>query len=115
MSTSESDDWQAGDVVEPSSLTIFQQNIMLVLADDGQNYGLGIKRELEDHYGKEVNHGRLYPNIDDLVRDGLISKSQKDRRTNNYSLTPKGRRLVRRDAQRRYNIADGMGRESDAE
>ncbi|ELZ20434.1 PadR family transcriptional regulator [Natrinema limicola JCM 13563] len=35
-------------------------------------YGLAIKRELEDYYGTEVNHGRLYPNLDELVDLGLV-------------------------------------------
>jgi DNA-binding PadR family transcriptional regulator len=70
-------------------LTAFQQTILVVLAESSR-YGLAIKRELEDYYGEEVNHGRLYPNLDDLVGGGLIEKSELDKRTNEYALTDEG-------------------------
>ena len=70
-------------------LTAFQRNILTVLAEEPR-YGLAIKRELESYYGEEVNHGRLYPNLDDLVSKGLIKKSELDKRTNEYALTDEG-------------------------
>ncbi len=70
-------------------LTAFQKNILVVLAEEAR-YGLAIKRELEDYYGEEVNHGRLYPNLDDLVNKGLVEKSELDKRTNEYGLTQEG-------------------------
>lgn len=70
-------------------LTAFQQTILVVLAETPR-YGLAIKRELESYYDEEVNHGRLYPNLDDLVNDGLIEKSERDKRTNEYALTDEG-------------------------
>jgi DNA-binding PadR family transcriptional regulator len=70
-------------------LTAFQKNILVVLAEEAR-YGLAIKRELEDYYGQEVNHGRLYPNLDDLVNKGLVEKSELDKRTNEYALTDAG-------------------------
>jgi len=53
-------------------------------------YGLAIKRQLESYYDSEVNHGRLYPNLDDLVEEGLVEKSELDKRTNQYALTDTG-------------------------
>lgn len=70
-------------------LTAFQKNILFVLAEEAR-YGLAIKRELEDYYGEEVNHGRLYPNLDDLVTKGFVEKSELDKRTNEYALTDEG-------------------------
>ncbi|QLG48062.1 PadR family transcriptional regulator [Natrinema halophilum] len=70
-------------------LTAFQNNILVILAKEPM-YGLAIKRELEDYYGTEVNHGRLYPNLDELVNLGLVEKSELDKRTNQYSLTEDG-------------------------
>jgi DNA-binding PadR family transcriptional regulator len=70
-------------------LTAFQQNILVILAEEAR-YGLAIKRELEDYYDDEVNHGRLYPNLDDLVEMGLVEKSELDKRTNQYALTEEG-------------------------
>ena len=70
-------------------LTAFQQNILIILAEEPM-YGLAIKRQLETYYGTDVNHGRLYPNLDDLVEMGLVEKSELDKRTNQYELTDDG-------------------------
>jgi DNA-binding PadR family transcriptional regulator len=74
-------------------LTAFQQNILVILAEEPM-YGLAIKRNLESYYGTEVNHGRLYPNLDDLVEMDLVEKSELDKRTNQYELTEKGHDAV---------------------
>ncbi|WP_224447495.1 PadR family transcriptional regulator [Haloprofundus salilacus] len=74
-------------------LTAFQQNILVILAEEPM-YGLAIKRELESYYGTEVNHGRLYPNLDDLVEMDLVEKSELDKRTNQYELTDAGHSAV---------------------
>ena len=70
-------------------LTAFQYNILVILSREPM-YGLAIKRELEAYYESEVNHGRLYPNLDELVAEGLIAKSELDKRTNQYALTEAG-------------------------
>ena len=75
-------------------LTAFQYNILVILGRESM-YGLAIKRELEAYYGDEVNHGRLYPNLDELVTNGLIEKSELDKRTNQYALTDEGYETVR--------------------
>jgi DNA-binding PadR family transcriptional regulator len=74
-------------------LTAFQQNILVILAEEAR-YGLAVKRELQEYYGEEVNHGRLYPNLDDLVELGLVEKSELDKRTNQYALTEEGEHAV---------------------
>jgi DNA-binding PadR family transcriptional regulator len=75
-------------------LTAFQQNILVILGEEPR-YGLAIKRELEDYYDDEVNHGRLYPNLDDLVEMDLVEKSELDKRTNQYALTDEGYETVK--------------------
>jgi DNA-binding PadR family transcriptional regulator len=82
-----------GDQSIARELTAFQTNILTILAKEPM-YGLAIKRELEEYYGTEVNHGRLYPNLDDLVELGLVEKSELDKRTNQYSLTDEGYEAV---------------------
>ena len=57
--------------------------------------GLEIKEELESYYVNEINHGRLYPNLDTLVEDELLEKSKADERTNTYTLTEKGEQALR--------------------
>ncbi|MFC7202831.1 PadR family transcriptional regulator [Haloferax namakaokahaiae] len=79
--------------VDAADLTAFQQNILVILAEEPM-YGLAIKRRLEAYYGTEVNHGRLYPNLDDLVEYGFVEKSELDKRTNQYELTTAGLQVV---------------------
>jgi DNA-binding PadR family transcriptional regulator len=74
-------------------LTAFQQNILAILSEEPR-YGLAVKRELETYYDSDVNHGRLYPNLDDLVEMGLVEKSELDKRTNEYSLTERGEAAI---------------------
>lgn len=76
-----------------ADLTKFQTRILFVL-HGGPDYGLGVKRDLKAYYGEEINHGRLYPNLDQLVDAGLVIKSERDRRTNEYELTIGGVRVV---------------------
>ena len=65
---------------------------MLAAAGLEEPHGLAIKDELENYYESEINHGRLYPNLDTLVDKGLLEKGSKDRRTNFYTVTRRGRR-----------------------
>jgi len=90
-----------------TDLTRFQLEILYQLAR-GPDYGLGIKRSLESYYDEEVNHGRLYPNLDDLVDDGYVERSKLDKRTNEYALTDRGKALVVNDADRRQAVADDV-------
>lgn len=75
-------------------LSSFQQNILAILSEEAM-YGLAIKRRLEAYdYDSEVNHGRLYPNLDELVERGFVDKSELDKRTNQYALTDAGYETV---------------------
>lgn len=76
-----------------NGLTAFQHRILVILAEEAR-YGLAIKRELENYYETEVNHGRLYPNLDTLVEEDLIEKGELDKRTNEYRLTETGYDLL---------------------
>lgn len=77
-------------------LTEFQKVILHILSS-GSKYGLAIKRELERYYGDEINHGRLYPNLDHLVEADYVDKKSLDERTNEYELTPKAREELLQD------------------
>lgn len=86
-----------------------QQTIMAIVAheDEHENppYGLRIKKDLEAVYESNVNHGRLYPNLDDLVELGLVEKSELDRRTNAYASTVEARTLLCDAAERMADVA----------
>lgn len=76
-------------------LTAFQRDCLHVVAGLDDPHGLAIKEELTYYYGAQIHHGRLYPNLDTLVDKGLIEKGQKDRRTNVYMITQRGRRELK--------------------
>jgi len=88
-------------------LTGFQRDLLYVIAGLDEPHGLAIKEELEGYYESEVNHGRLYPNLDTLVEKGLVEKGQRDRRTNFYTLTRRGERELdaRQDWEAQYVTA----------
>ncbi|MBX0285494.1 MULTISPECIES: PadR family transcriptional regulator [Haloarcula] len=88
-------------------LTGFQRDLLYVIAGLDEPHGLAIKEELEGYYESEVNHGRLYPNLDTLVEKGLVEKGQRDRRTNFYTLTRRGERELdaRQDWESQYVAA----------
>jgi hypothetical protein len=119
---SESSDFEfenASEAVSDTDLTAFQTNILFVLRGcqrgryDGRApagaMGLAIKDILEtdEWLGEEVNHGRLYPNLDTLVEHGLVEKSELDKRTNHYELTDNGTTVIAEQLQRLINSFKG--------
>lgn len=75
-------------------LTGFQRDLLYVIAGFDRPSGQDIKEEIEGYYSNEINHGRLYPNLDTLVNKGLVEKGQLDRRTNYYTITADGEQAI---------------------
>lgn len=75
-------------------LTGFQRDLLILIAGLDDPYGLEIQDELENYYERDIHHGQLYPNLDDLVEKGLVNKGQLDRRTNFYRLTRRGQHAI---------------------
>ena len=87
-------------------LTGFQRDMLYVIAGLDEPHGLGIKTELESAYGKEINHGRLYPNLNTLVEKGLVTKKAINDRANSYSLTDHGYREIEDRQEWEQNYLD---------
>lgn len=85
-------------------LTGFQRDLLYVIAGADRPSGQTVKEEVEQYYSSEINHGRLYPNLDTLVNKELVEKGQLDRRTNYYAITEEGldRISERRDWEAQY-------------
>lgn len=78
-------------------LTAFQRDCLVVIErierQTGESpYGLAIKEALEGVYELDINHGRLYPNLSELADRSLVEVGSKDDRTNEYSITQRGKR-----------------------
>jgi len=82
-------------MVHPQSfdLTGFQRDLLCVIAGSDQPSGQTVKQKLDTHID-DVNHGRLYPNLDVLVDHGLVEKGSQDQRTNYYEVTQSGEQLL---------------------
>ncbi len=91
-------------------LTGFQRDVLYCIAEADEPYGLGIKAELEEYGDTDVNHGRLYPNLNTLTDKGYVKKSKLDDRTNRYELTDAGREVL---AERREWEAEQLAGELD--
>jgi len=83
--------------------TAFKYEALAAVAALTEPSGQDIRRWMEHNQNPtttaHVNHGRLYPNLDELVDDGLLEKGEQDARTNYYALTDAGRhRLAARGA-----------------
>jgi DNA-binding PadR family transcriptional regulator len=72
------------------ALTGFQRDLLYTIAGLDRPSGQDVRERISMFVG-EVNHGRLYPNLNTLVENEFVEKGQKDSRTNYYTLTSKGR------------------------
>jgi len=74
-----------------TDLTGFQRDLVkgIIELDRDQEAisGSHIKEKVGSVRGEDVNHGRLYPNLDEFVEYDLIDKGEWDQRTNDYSPT----------------------------
>lgn len=88
-------------------LTALQRDTLVVINGIAEASGVEIIDELEEYYEQELFGGRLYPSLDDLVKQGLIEKTSQDGRTNAYSLTEAGDRLLDARLSWQYDHLDG--------
>lgn len=86
-------------------LSAFQRDLLCVLATLEEPSGLRVAEPMEELYREEINRGRLYSNLDRLDEKGLIDKRQRDKRTNEYVITPRG---VRTAEQYREFVEDTL-------
>ncbi|SDE76740.1 helix-turn-helix transcriptional regulator [Halorientalis regularis] len=75
-------------------LTGFQRDLLYVVAGLDDPHGLAVTDEFDEYYERDIQHGRLYPNLDTLLEKALIEKRATDRRTNAYSLTGRAKREI---------------------
>lgn len=83
-----------GDYEIPRDLNAFKRDTLFVLASIDDPTGANVQRALEAMYRKPINQGQLYPSLDELHENGLIDKMDRDKKTNEYLLTRRGRHVI---------------------
>ncbi|KTG07776.1 PadR family transcriptional regulator [Haloprofundus marisrubri] len=76
-------------------LSGFQRDLLYVISGMEEPSGQQAKEQLEQYLDGDINHGRLYPNLDTLVTKEYVEKGPIDRRTNYYAITERGKDLIR--------------------
>lgn len=72
-------------------LTGFQRDVLIIVDGLDDPSGQEIKEAYEERSGQEITHGRLYPNLNEMVEKGYLEKGERDSRTNTYNVTGEGR------------------------
>ena len=101
--------------VDWTDLTAFQRECLwaiLELGRDGGRKGLEVKDWLDERFGEDINHGRLYPNLDRLAELGLVEKGRIDDRTNSYEITGDGLELLSFETARARAILEERSKPS---
>ena len=90
-----------------------KRDLLVEIYQMDQPSGQDIRHRMKAEHNEDVDHGRLYPNLDDLVDYGLIYKGEQNLRSNCYQITNDGRRLVEDTA--RYFASIGATNPVDAD
>ncbi|WP_254528338.1 PadR family transcriptional regulator [Natrinema gelatinilyticum] len=89
LGADDSDKSKPNDISDPrplTNLTGFKRDQLFVIRmlADRNPHGLVIKDKLDRYYDEEINQGRLYQNLGELVDEGYVEKHPLDGRTNAY-------------------------------
>jgi len=75
-------------------LSRFQIELLAIANTMDEPSGQDIRREYDGVAQAHTNHGRLYPNLKELVATGCMNKGKHDERTNYYECSDKGRDVL---------------------
>ena len=80
----------------PGDRTGFERDILFGLSRRGPCNGQDLRREIAQLYSVPVTRGRLYPALNKLARDELVTieKEHGGGRCNRYNVTPTGEQLI---------------------
>lgn len=81
--------------MKATELTRFQIDILQFLHQQAR-HGAGLRRELEEYYDEEINHRRIYENLNKLDSLGLVEKNEFEvsDKSHRYDLTQEGQIIV---------------------
>ena len=78
-----------------NTLSALQRDSLYIIAGE-EKYGLAIKSAIEEYYETELSYGTFYPKLEELVEHGLIEAEPYDSRVRSYTLTQRGRDLLKK-------------------
>ena len=83
-------DWNSRPLLE---LTKFQRDLLFVVVslEGTEPSGVRIKAELREAYGDEINTGRFYRNLHDLIEKNFVEASSVGGRENTYQIRSSAR------------------------
>lgn len=86
-----------------------QRDLLFVISGLAEPNGQEIRAEMERSLNADVQQGRIYSNLDDLVENGFVEKGSQNGRTNRYTLTGRGLAVIesRHEWERRYLDSPG--------
>ena len=96
-------------------LTAFQLDILMAIpraeahVDHDLPHGLAVKDYLSQRREGEIHHGRLYPNIEQLVDAGYVERVDIDDRTKGLRVTDAGQERVFALLADAHDAADAFG------
>lgn len=83
------------ETIRGTDLTRFRIDILSFLHKRSRT-GADLQRELEEYYGEDLNHRRVYDNLDALEEMGLVEKLEHEisDKTHLYEITDDGKIVV---------------------
>ncbi|MFC6965162.1 PadR family transcriptional regulator [Halocatena marina] len=73
----------------------FERDLLAILACEGPQYGLELKRTVEERWEITLSRSRLYKTVNALIERGLVEKGELTGRASHYAITESGERLLR--------------------
>ena len=94
----------------------FEQMVLLaVLREEGDGYGMSIRREIEGRAGRDVSIGAVYATLDRLEQKGLVASREGEatpvrggRARRHFEVTPEGASALRAARAMMDRLWDGV-------
>lgn len=94
-------------------LNAFQRDCLYMISGMDSPSGIEVRQKINEYYNKDVATSSVYPVLDDLNTMGLIKKSRKTQRTNQYTITARGEREIEEREEWEKEVSPIVGETDD--